>query len=51
MKRGYRRKRLRRLMAQLAEVWRTLSVAHRRTRLAAINDTQTFHWTFYAAAR
>jgi hypothetical protein len=51
MRRGYRRKRLRRLMAQLADVWRTFSVAHRKTRGASLNDTGSFHWSHYAAAR
>jgi hypothetical protein len=42
---------MRRLMAQLADVVRTFSVAHRRTRYAALSDTQTFTWSHYAAAR
>jgi hypothetical protein len=38
-------------MAQLAEVWRTFSVAHRKNRWESGNDTGSFHWSHYAAAR
>jgi hypothetical protein len=51
MRRGYRRKRLRRLMTQLADICRTFSVAHRKTRWASMSDTGSFNWSHYAAAR